>query len=461
MKNRILSICSLLLVVNVLPAQTAKESLSLSTSNYVLSARQTAMGGASGALFSEMGAIAVNPAIVGTYQTSEITFTPLYYNTLVTSNYLNEVHSDSRFGFVLGSAGVVYSIQPRQSGLRYNIAFTYNRTNNFSSNNLSEGSLGVGQSLWEKLAVDITNRSTLLPNDPKLPFYDELGKITTMFNNTGGTYSPTAANSIKQENKLDLVGNIGEYALSFGFNLTEMLNIGASVVLRDARLSSILQIYEEDADNTIHYYDYSQQSEVKGLGVGGKIGITLTPATGLNFGLAKRTDETRVTFHNEIPVTTDKNSFSYNLLTPLQFTVSTSYDIMGRVLLSLDYEGVPYTMTQLSNSNGASLDPVNEELKQSSFVSNIRFGTEVLVWRGLSARAGFGYQTAVDAFDKSALNIGAGFGYRFDEASIDFAYSYRSNKSDLYLYESVGQTQSPINNTTNENRILISLSYRF
>ena len=459
MKNCILSICSLLLVVNMLPAQTVQEALSLSTSESLLSARQTAMGGASGALFSEIGAIAVNPAILGTYQTSEVSFTPLYYNRHITSNYLNHVRTNSRFGFVLGSAGIVYSIQPRQSGLRYNLAFTYNRKNNFSSNNLSGGSLPVGQSLWQELANNVTN-------DPTSHFNSELIARIPMFNKNGDVYSPIATN-IGQTNNLDIVGNVGEYALSFGMNLTEMLNIGVSVVLREARMSNILKMYEEDTDNpTGSYYNYHQQSETKGLGLGGKIGITLTPQSGLNFGLSvhspvyyslTREEEIRVTYVNQSAVTTDKYKVDYNLLTPIEFVLSASYDIMGRVLLSLDYEGAPYTMTRLSNSGGTSLDPINEDVKQSSFVSNIRFGTEILIWRGLSARAGGGYLTAIDANDKGSFNIAGGLGYRFGEASIDATYSYTSNKSDLYLY----QNAAPINTTMNESIINISLSYRF
>ncbi len=463
MMTRIFSLCSLLFLINTLSAQVAQEALAISGSNYFLSARQSAMGGASGALTSEMGAIAVNPAILGTYETSELSFTPLYTYSESKSDYLSTVTKSFRGNFVLGNAGIVYNIHPRNTEKHFNIGFNYNRLNNFFSNSVIDGTLPLENSLWNELAGDMSG------SDSSYIYWGRqqtrAGKMFVLL--PDGSYAPrvAAGKNIVQNVPINTEGSVGEYALSFGTNFGEMISIGLSVVIRDAYMSSITNFDEEEQNNSTNYYRAQMLERTSGLGFGGKLGIIVTPLKDLNLGLAiqtpifyalERTYEKRIITPGDY--TSGQQRSKYNLMTPAQITVSASYNILGYVLLSADYEATPYAMSSISTTDGPSVDSANDELSEAKFGSALRFGAEVSIWQGLTARVGYGNKNGINGVIKSSYNLSAGVGYRFGEASVDLAYTYLTGKKSYRLYESAVDF---VNNTITTNFINVSLSYRF
>ncbi len=469
MKKSFLTVCSLI-VANALSAQIAQDALLFSTSNYFLTARQTAMGGASGALTSDMGGIAVNPAILGTYRTSELAFTPLYYNIHSASDYLGSVTSDSRAGVAVGQAGVVYSLQPVRSEQRYNIAFTYNRLNNLNSNSFADGNLAVASSLWQEWAKHLNSSG---PNDAFKSWAQQAADQGQLFIlNNNGQYRPSATGEIIQDSRIDRSGNIGEYALSFGTNLGDMVTVGASLVLRDAFLHTTAVMTETDADHLAYYNRIEEINNVSGLGVGGKLGVTVTPLedfvvggaihTPLYYSLERYSQTYIKAYSNNTPYnnvySSGETRLNYSLLTPLQFSISASYIIEQYVLVAVDYEMTPYTMAKLSNSSGPNLDSANEVIDGSSFGSQVRLGIEGYIYEGFVARTGFGYRNGLNEYNKSSFNVGGGLGYRFGEASVDLTYTYQRSTLEYPLYSTA---PTNVTNTIGAHHLNLSLSYRF
>ncbi|MDR0738185.1 MAG: hypothetical protein LBF39_03815 [Prevotellaceae bacterium] len=470
-------IAGILCFMNTVFAQQAVDALSFSQAYYHLTARSAAMGGASGALKSDFGAIAVNPAAIATYKTSELTFTPEFYSVLSKTNYEGQVNSKYRNDVSVNQVGIVYSFQTRKSPTRYNIGFSYNKLNAFNTNELIQNvAVPINDSYWGQIA----NQENLRD----IKFVDEMRRHSPtdqkyLFEENGSLPGGLLGTNVDQRALYSTAGFLGEYALSFGVNLSEKVYIGASAVVRDVAKSSVYELFEESLTDADYRYSYARKYETLGLGFGGKLGVFILPVPEFSIGISvqspifysitQRTEGTikippgaaselqdgakGIPYQSELPET------KYSLITPLQATISFSYAIQNIALLTLDYEMTPYAMAQYSNTEGdaAILDASNALLKESNFGSSVRLGSEFYVWKGLVARLGGGYHTAPSSDIKSTFNVGVGAGYNFGDVVIDLAYVYRTQKQHYPLYTN----SSPVEATYTKNFITLSLAYRF
>jgi hypothetical protein len=442
------------------------------------------MGGASGALRSDMGAIAVNPAAIVTYKTSELIFTPEFYRVQSTTNYHDQLNSKYKNDVNINNAGVVLSIQPRRSSTRYNFGFAYNKLNAFNANELIQNSTPVliGDSYWGQIAKMENERDKRFVADHNHKPNGASGKYLFDADST----LPDGLLRIKQEAMYSAIGHMGEYALSFGANVSEKVYLGASVVVRDIKKSLVSQFREESAEDPDYQYAYNRAYDVSGLGFGGKVGILILPVPAFSMGLSVQTPIFySLTRHSEgrINILPGKASFlqergfiydkdttiSYNLTTPLQLSLSLGYTFQGIAQITLDYDVTPYAITKYSNTEGDALilDRNNALLEANSKVgSSVRLGSEFYVWRGWVARLGGGYHTATSTWVKTAYNVGAGVGYDFGDTVIDLSYVYQQQNHEYYpLYTVANPSTSwadPVVKTTYTKQfIALSLAYRF
>jgi hypothetical protein len=472
-------IAGILCFVNtVFAQQEVYNALSFSQAYYHLTARSAAMGGASGALKSDFGAIAVNPAAIATYKTSELTFTPEFYTVLSKSDYTNHVNTKNKNDVDISHVGIVYSFQTKKSPTRYNIGFAYNKLNAFNTNELLQNvAVPIERSYWGQIAISQDPRDKKFVDDMKPEGTTPDQKY--LFKKDGSL--PVSGN-IDQRARYSMSGLLGEYALSFGMNLSEKVYIGVSAVLRDANTSSIYDLWEESASDSDYRYSYTHKHEVLGLGFGGKLGVFILPVPEFSIGIsvqspifysltqrsekfisippgaASAPEDVAGIYHYEPRAET-----KYNLMTPLQANVSVSYAIQNIALLTLDYEMMPYAMSRYSNADGdaTKLNEDNSLLKESNFGSSVRLGSEFYIWRGLIARLGGGFHTAPSSYIKQSYNFGVGAGYNFGDVVVDLAYVYRTQKQAYPLYT----TSSPVGATVDaryaKNFITLSLAYRF
>jgi hypothetical protein len=379
--------------------------------------------------------------------------------------------------------GIVYSFQTKKSPTRYNIGFAYNKLNAFNTNELVQNvAAPIESSYWEQIAISQDPRDKKFVNDMKS------GGTTTgqkyLFKEDG---LPPVSGNIDQRARYSTSGFLGEYALSFGMNLSEKVYIGVSAVVRDATTSSIYELSEKSIADTTYRYSYDRKYEVFGLGFGGKLGVFILPVPEFSIGisvqspifysLTQRSEEFitippgaasapsnsngRYNYNPIDPLTNTSRlpETKYNLMTPLQANISVSYAIQNIALLTLDYEMTPYAMSHYSNADGdaTKLNKDNSLLEESNFGSSVRLGSEFYIWRGLIARLGGGFHTAPSSYIKQSYNFGVGAGYNFGDVVVDLAYVYRTQKQAYPLYT----TSSPVEARYAKNFITLSLAYRF
>jgi hypothetical protein len=446
-------------------------ALPFSQAYYHLTARSSAMGGASGALPSDFGAVAVNPAAIATYRTSELTFTPEFYSMQSKTNYRSQVNSEYKNGVNVNQMGLVYSFQAKKSSPRYNFGFAYNKLNAFGTSELVQNipPIDIKDSYWGQMAGPESVNPEFRDNNKPIDNINPNEKY--LFSQDGTVALPST--NVAQRAKYSTTGFLGEYALSFGVNISENIYIGASAVLRDATKSLTYELLEESTDDEDYRYTYGYTYKLSGLGFGGKVGMLILPVPELMIGVSVQSPifysftqrpEQRIIVH-ELPLSVDwqlpesESSTKYNLMTPMQVTLSLSYTFPNIALITLDYEMTPYAMTGYSNSNGdiTPIDKNNDLLSESKLGSSARLGAEFYVWRGLAARFGGGYHTDPSVAIKSSANLGAGLGYDFGYAAINLSYVFRTQKQEYKLYTN----SSPVEATYTKNFIALSLAYRF
>jgi hypothetical protein len=477
MKKLFFIVSALFFMNTAFAQQEAYDAFSFSQPYYFSTARSAAMGGASGALRSDMGAIAVNPAAIVTYKTNEFIFTPEFYRVQSTTNYHDLLNSMYKNDVNNNNAGFVFSIQPKYSSTRYNFGFAYNKLNAFNANEIIQGvSVPIEGSYWHEIA-DVAKSGADGREKKVVNAYQKKSSSVTgkyLFNEDG---SLPVSGQVKQRDKYSTTGHMGEYALSFGANVSEKVYLGASVILRDTRKSFISEFHEESESDSVYRYNYNRMCNVSGLGFGGKVGILVLPVPAFSIGLSVqiptfysliRRSEGRISIpsnaasasQNKDATPYDKHAeISYNLTTPLQLTVSLGYTFQNVAQVTLDYDATPYGMAKYSNAEGDALvlDSNNELLKESRFGSSLRLGSEFYVWQGWIARVGGGYLTGAGTQIKAIYNVGAGFGYDFGNAAVDLSYVFQQQDHEYPLYTS----SDLIKTTYTKQFIALSLAYRF
>ncbi len=134
-------------------AQEPADALRYSWTTQSGSARNQAIGGASGSLGGEFSNLFVNPAGLGFYKTDELVLTPGYnfYNNKGTYKGSSSVTKQDKFNF--GASGLLFSFNnhPREKVRNFTVAFGVNRSADFNSNIFYKG-LNNKSSYSEKIS---------------------------------------------------------------------------------------------------------------------------------------------------------------------------------------------------------------------------------------------------------------------------------------------------------------------
>src|ERR1035437_11060972 len=136
MGKSIIILASFLVLSAKSNAQNEVDALRYSQTNFLGTARSAGMAGSFGALGGDFSTLSTNPAGIGLYRKSEITFTPSFFNQSTTSNLNGTSLKDSKPNFNFGNAGIVWaSYNPdAQYGWKgFSFGFGYNRMNNFNN----------------------------------------------------------------------------------------------------------------------------------------------------------------------------------------------------------------------------------------------------------------------------------------------------------------------------------------
>ncbi len=493
----------ILLNRDIIPASSI---LSLSQREAVGTARSMGMGGAFTSLGADMASFGYNPAGFGMYQRNEISVS-LGLGVTNAKNYNAYNYGDnSSVRCAINNIGASFKVYESSGTLTaINFAFGYNKTADYNYNMSYEGPATIS-SLADAF-TDIANANGLVVNsenkitDPNGYFdYDMnpyfwgtvMGYKAGLINRgSNGWYPDEIAPGAQMSQYANLVsrGSAGEFSFAFGFNINNIVYLGASLDVQSISRKQTIYYneyisYPEGArPNGTEYpyqlqdFAFAQSMNVNGSGIGAKFGVVVRPIEGLRIGFAVHTPtyysvayrysaslsstalsagdnpngweviDGRVYADEDTPILQDGGENRWCFTTPTRLLAGVSYAFGQYAVLSADYQYDAYRSLELNYA------PADPRYSNSVFSENlkgthtVRAGVEVKPTPWLSLRAGGGYKSKVlnetynfIAFSEPVTDrswyASAGVGFRISEVtSIDLAYQYRNTRySDYYSF---------------------------
>jgi len=466
--------------------QTSDDALRYSRIFYSGTSRFMGMGGAFGAVGADFSTLAINPAGIGLYQSSEISVTIAPMAAYSSSNFYNNISTDSKVNFALGNFGFIFTIKPyyknKSGGLKnFNIGFGMNRQNDFNKRIYINGT-NPTSSMMQSYVNELNAKGTpsnLVRTD--YPFDIGLAyDCNLIYTDTLGRYFCDARyGGVAQSKIIDSYGSINELEFSVGGNFNDKLYFGITIGVPFIRYYENSLYQEMDNADTIpefNYLKYWYSLQTHGTGVNFKAGIIYRPINWFRVGLSVHTPTWYPGMQDEWYSTMESNfttsswnstqyspigTFNYQLTTPFRGTFGLAFILGQYGLVSADYEYVNYSQSRFSSSSYR-FDSTNREIKDSfGSWGNIRLGTE---WRiqDFRIRGGFAYFS--NAFknginDNQRFQVSGGIGYRGRFFFADVSYVWSMMKEDYYLYDP--SMVNPSHNTLSTHSVLTSVGIRF
>ena len=488
MKRFISSILAVICIVasgNVW-GQTALDAYRYSQQFNEGTARSVAMGNATVALGGDLGAVSINPAATGVYRYHEFVITPTVTTSTAEAGYLGTITNDNKTRLGISNFGYVASFPTgrRNSGLiNWNLAITYNKTNNYTSR-MSAGGI-TDQSSWLSALAQNTAgiyAPTMDMNSQNDPFYSTnagwtsiLGWNTSLLDtlpdspydyiaateNING-YDIAVGGALEQYFQRESVGNTSEAVINFGGNISNKFFFGFNLGITSI-MYKYSEVYSEKAVDSnqfdsqfrefSHYYGY----KTSGTGINLKAGFIYTPIQGLRVG-ASISSPTWTFLYEEWDeqmsshfadgysqnLTSPLGSFNYRLNTPFRWNVGAAYTMGQLGAISIDYEGVNYSKMKFMEDSqyASSYDIFGEEnryIQQSFKSANIlRAGLEINATPQLAVRAGYQHYTSGYKYDNTTIQLGSlGLGYTSANGFFaDLTYQQQFRNEDTFqLYD--------------------------
>ncbi len=510
---------------------------SLAQRDYAGTARSMAMGGAFTSLGADMASLGVNPAGFGMYQHNDISVTfGLGVHRAENSGVLGadqKLNTQTRFS--INNIGASFKVYEGTGDLlAINFAFGYNKVADYNYNLNYHGASGSA-SIADAFA-DIANRNGLGINGENHicdqvgysdfnmnPYYwsTALAYKGRLINRVGNSWYPDeigANASIDQFSRVKSRGSAGEFSFAVGFNVRNILYLGASLDIQSISRTQTIYYGEnisyaagEAPDPTampyqLREFTLAQQMRVNGTGVGAKFGLVVRPVKSLRIGFAIHTptyysvsysyygiidsvcdsagtnpenynlQDGKLYASARTPELTDSGRYSWEFTTPTRLLAGISYTIGKYAIISADYEYDAFRATRLTD---APLDYgfINSDLKNGFRNQHIvRAGIEAKPLPIMALRVGGGYLWSVTQ-DKGTIftepvrdggwYCSAGIGFRVSKVvSIDVAYQFRHDNYSLYdTYYSendLGVNSSPVYGLDIDNHnIALTFGFRF
>lgn len=465
-----------------LNGQTSGDALRYSRIFYSGTSRFVGMGGAFGAVGADFSTLAINPAGIGLYQSSEISLTiaPMISNSQ--SDYYGSISTDNKVNFSLGNFGFIFTIKPsknKSGGLKnFNFGFGMNRQNDFNNKVYISGENPTSSMIQSY--VNVLNTDGTPPSD--YPFDIGLAYDCNLIyqDSMSGRYLCDARyGGVHQSKIINSYGSINEMDFSFGGNFNDKLYFGITIGVPFIRYYENSLYQESDNADTIPEFNYAKywySLQTHGTGVNFKAGIIYRPLNWFRVGLSVHTPTWYPSMQDEWYSSMESNftttawnstryspigNYSYQLVTPFRATCGLAFMLGQYGLISADYEYVNYSQARFTSSRD-NFSEINREI-QNSFQSwgNIRLGTE---WRiqDFRIRGGFAYYS--NAYTGNINNdqryqASGGIGYRGRYFFADVSYVWSMTEEDYYLYDA--SMVDPSHNTYYTHSVLTSIGIRF
>lgn len=475
---------SILLAFTVLSleAQNEVQALRYSTYNPFGTARYAAQGGAIGALGGDFSSVYSNPAGLGFYRSSEFSFTPSLYQVNTTTDFQNNLSSDSRLKFNIGSLGFVGAkVFDKKNGfVQVSYALGYNTLANFNQRSSMRG-INNSNSLLDDFTWH-ANSGTYSPFYEELAFetslmpYDEVEELYWHDMQIDGYGQQVYRQS-------EITGYIGEYSFSGAFNFSNLLYFGATFGIHAVRFNEDILHMETDYDN--HVLDFSEfrfreYNSTRGTGYTGRFGLILRPMQVIRIGATVHlptyyslTDE-KINLMNsywdntssieDASAESPNGIFDYKLQTPMRASLNASVILFRFATISAGYEYVDYTASRYDTNYEVDFIMVNDDINQAFQVThNLKAGAEFR-FSNLYLRAGSQYlmspylDTRNDAY---TMVYSGGLGLRTKGYYFDMSYTYGNTNQVYSLYEYEPGLNEISFNELRAHNMMFTLGFKF
>ena len=496
-KNLALCISLIFLMQISLSAQNEIDALRFSETDWQGTARFMGAGRAFGAVGAEFSALNTNPASIGLYKRSDVTFTPMtisiYKNT---SDYNGTSTLAQVVKYNIGSAGIVLAIPGVSSTLwkKFQVGFGYNRINNYNNHFSIEGR-SKGSTIGSDFAQAAKGLDARdVDHWPAGPGGDEAWFGWTSYlicradTTTFTSYRAILEGvDLKHTTTVTRSGGNDEMVFSFGSNYDDMLFLGATLGVPFINFTEN-RVFREvnDEESDIQWFQnatITDKLSVRAAGINLKLGIIYQPFEFLRAGVAFHTPTYygNVRDYFERLMTSryydlDKegkeflanaevsyaNRFNYSLTTPLRAMANVVFIIQQRAFISAEYEFADYSMATMY-STSYNFSGENKNIQNMYGFSHIaRVGAEFSVNQVFSIRAGYNY---ISSPYKNEINDGskhyasAGFGFRTKSFYGDFAYAFTTSKEKYWMFDP--NFVNAVDNKFITHRIMLTMGVRF
>lgn len=508
-------------IVGVAQAQGEIDAFKLSRNDLTGTARSVSMGGAFGALGGDISAIAINPAGIGVYRSSEIVTTLNFQNTKTETELNLGKINENKFKVNFDNLAFVTTVPLNSDEVPFlNFGFSYNRLKKFDR---EYGTAGTNLShSMAKYMADRANSASNITNPEVLkytedeefsPFHDYDWMAVFGYNagliehNSGGYHKSNQLGNISHNSLYSREkGSISSYDFNIGTNISDIVNLGLTLSVTDLKYHLYSEFDEDYGDFSNAGFTLKNEFKSEGAGFQIAAGVILKPIDELRIGLAyhsptwyNMTDYYYADFDYNLSGIMNSNPnggptsaylptpayrYDYKLRTPDRFTASLA-GVLGQIaILSADYEYTNYgSNMRLFEDNGREMGHrPNESIeKHYKGASTIRVGGEIRFTPQFSGRVGYAWMQSPlkDNFKRGkdeAMTVGSvtqytldgdrnyftyGLGYRFSRNFFaDIAFVMGSQKDDLQSFYTENKAEgSTLKTTTFQG--LLTLGYRF
>ena len=484
MKRLVISIFAILLCASAI-AQSETDALRYSFYIPNGTARANGMAGSFGALGADPSVIGFNPAGMGVYKSTQISFSPSFKINNTESSYLGSRNRDfSANYFDINEASFVQAIERKNDnvGLTYFIwGVSYNKLNKFSEN-ISINGINDNGSLtdWFAARANGINYQALGDKDP---FYSHLAWETYLIDPASSTADDQYISAYdkygeKQSQRHTKKGSLGEYNISVAFNFMHKLYVGANLGIQTVNYKQTIISYENRENVTVGPKTFTFEDWVtsSGSGVNFKLGILYQPIDQLRFGAAIHTptsismkDRYSTSCNTQLGDSTmsyasPEGEFEYNILSPLRANASICYIPNENLLINLDYDLANYNAIKMRSESYDFATETQNIMNNYKVGHCVKLGAEYRIG-ALNLRLGGAYYTS--PYKSSSPNsnsdtwlASAGLGFRTNYFFFDIAYSYLANSYVYYMYEGL-VSSDPSKIKFNRHQISFTIGCKF
>ncbi|UOR04744.1 hypothetical protein MUN82_17565 [Hymenobacter aerilatus] len=451
-------------------AQSEIDALRYSQLQFGGGARTLGIGGANVALGADIGNLSSNPAGLGLFQRSEVSFTP-GFGVGNTSSALQGSGSltDSRNSLHIGNVGLIFTNRRPDSDNTsdwragsFGIGVT--RINDFNQNSVYSGTIGDQQSLFQRLRESRISNQEIDDQFVDNAYVDldglAYGAYLTNLENNDGVSTVNRTGPIVQRETTQTTGSQSQYDFAYGASYRDKLYIGGAIGVVSTRYDMTRNFYETTSDVNVDLRDFIQ---TRGTGFNARIGAIYRATDRVRIGASVQTPtwyrltdtySTQLSAQFNPPLSeldnngnvvrtisrgdaqTGSQQFSYNLTTPFRANGGVAVLLGKYGFLTGDIEYVDYSQPRFrdnATANGtvagydySGTNQYISDLYRSTV--NLRFGGEARyeAFRFRLGYARYGDPYRANDFDRTQNYYTVGLGLRQQNFFLDVAGVYKS-----------------------------------